>query len=249
MYKQFYLDIEGDTEDSYYIKHIQYNIQKKLDKIKYYKYRRIDIEFVFNKSNIDIEWNDQKTAQIKCGIAERILSAIEQYETIQEIYTLVYECLKLLWLSNSWEEGDLSKIFSEIKQEKYISSIIYNKAISSSDKKLKTRFHCKIFPAYADYNIQFLNKKNEVIKEECFLKGQPNLLIFFLFFRNYYWVDNSNFILSDLNKEIFFVFSLNEKFFLEYKPQYNSLETCRNYVKAFEFDKNRIERLKLLNLI
>jgi hypothetical protein len=71
--------------------------------------------------------------------------------------------------------------------------------------------------------------------------------VFFLFFSKYYWIDKENFALSNLSKEIFFVFNLYKGLSLEFRPSANSLEECKGYIKAFEFDKNKNERVKLLD--
>ena len=72
---------------------------------------------------------------------------------------------------------------------------------------------------------------------------------FFAFFNNAYWRDNEHFIFHDFNKEIFYVFYINDNnFSIEYRPLYNSQAQLEDYVKAQGFEVSTNERLRLLGL-
>ncbi|MCO5242026.1 MAG: hypothetical protein M9904_18455 [Chitinophagaceae bacterium] len=247
--KEFYLKIKEDQSSSLLIKHIQYNVAKRVVNLKYSKYRRVDIIFDWQHDDVDIDWNDIKTARIICGISCEIIPFLREENIIKEVYAAIYKCLTKLWDSNGWNFDEINNIFADIAKENYKSWFIYGKTLLSPDRQLKACFFCDLYPSFANYHVQILNKKNELIKNILFLKGQPDLLIFFLFFKNYYWVDSANFILCDINKEIFYVFNIIGGVSVEYKPLYNSVEDCKNYIKAFEYDTTISDRLKLLNIV
>ena len=247
--KEFYLKIKEDQGSSLLIKHIQYNVAKRVANLKGSKYRRVDIIFDCKHDDIDIEWNDIKTARIICEISCGIVPFLGEENTIKEVYTTICKCLTKLWDSNGWNSDVINNIFADIANENYKSWFIYGKTLLSPDKRLKACLFCDLHPTFGNYYVQILNRKNELIKNILFLKGQPDLLVFFLFFKNYYWVDSENFILCDINKEIFYVFNITDGMSVEYKPLYNSEEDCQNYIKAFEYDTTISDRLKLLKIM
>lgn len=250
MLNQFYIVFEKRELDSFKLKHIQYNIHKRLRELKYVTYRRLDFTLIDeNKGGAEIEWDDKKTANIRCYVDPVIIPSIEDKNGIAAVYTVLFDALKALWIKNNWNSEDLKNIYSEIERENFFSSRSYGKVEVSTDKKYKTKFFCELYPVYADYYLRFLGKKGEVVQEVKFLHGHPDPSIFFNFFPNRVWRDNEYFLLSDANKEIFYIFNVNSaNFSIEYRPINNSLEECKNYVAAFQAKISQDERMRLLRL-
>lgn len=246
--KELYLNILNEEEASLLIKHIQFNIQTRFSEVKYQYYRRIDIFFEKNGPAHEIEWNDRKTARIKCGLPNEIVSNLIDVTTTIAIYKCVYNCLLQLWNTNGWKVSVVDSVFEMIEKDNYESSFYYDKVTISPNKTLKARFYCQLYPTYANYYLHFLDRKNKIVQSLFFLKGQPDVLAFFLFFRNRYW-ENEDFIVSDLNREIFYTFNTKGKIAIHFRPIHNSMEDCKNYVSAFDYSRSRTERLKLLKII
>ena len=247
MLQQFYIVFERKELDSFSIKHIQYNIKKRLQELKYVSYRRLDILLVDTEGEDgDIEWDDKKTANMKCYIDPlRFISTSK--ESIVEVYLAIFKGLRILWERNQWMADDLTEIYRNIEQDDFFSFINYGKVLVSPDKKHKAQFFCELYPQYADYYLLFFNSKGKVVQKVPFLHGHQDPDIYFSFFLNRAWRDNEYFLLSNNNKEIFNVFNVNESnFSLEYRPLNNSLEECKNYVAAFQANISSSERLKLL---
>src|ERR1700733_3753069 len=100
MLKQFYVSFERKELDSLTIKHIQYNIQKRLQELKYVSYRRLDILLVDMESEDgNIEWNDMKSANMKCYI-DPLKVIPTSKESIVALYLVIFNGLKILWASN-----------------------------------------------------------------------------------------------------------------------------------------------------
>ncbi len=253
MIKEFYLSFKSSEIDSQKIKHIQYNFIRRLNKLRYVTYRRIDMSLTISNTiegkNIEVEWDDGKTANIVCSLSKNILNNLTSKENIIEIYKAVLNCFTVLWVKNHWEVCDLNLIYDEIGKENFLVSVIYGKAFFSPDRKYKAEFVCEVFPDYADYHLQIIEKKNHLKQKIKFLKGLTVIELFFGFFNNPYWRDNEHFFITDINKEIFFIINVNNgSCAIEYKPVYNSLEQCKNYVQAYQAYVTQEERLKLLGL-
>src|SRR6186997_961568 len=108
MLSQFYLAYENDISSSG-IKAIQYNIHKRIKKLKYVSYKRIDILFTFSNPNIGIEihWDDKKTANIICYLDNAILNNLADKNNIISTYEIIFNCIKALWRKNEWNLLDL----------------------------------------------------------------------------------------------------------------------------------------------
>jgi len=248
MLNQFYIVFENRALDSFSLKHIQYNILKRLRELKYVSYRRIDVVLTdVKEEGRRIEWDDKKTANIKCYVGLSFGEPVADKRSTQAQYRAIFNGLEVLWEANQWNVDDLRGVYSEIEQEDFASSISYGKTLASPCKKHKAAFFCEIYPEYCDYYLLFLGNKGKVEQRIPFLHGHPDPGIFFNFFSNRAWRDNQYFLLSDINKEIFYIFNVNEPTSsLEYRPLNNTLEECKNYVAAFQANIPNSERLRLL---
>ncbi|MHA4812322.1 hypothetical protein ACX0G9_29775 [Flavitalea flava] len=250
MLKQFYIVFENRELDSFSLKHIQYNIQRRIRELKYVTYRRLDILLVDGKDQHEqIERDDKKTANMKCYIDSSLIESIADKKSIKALYTVIFKGLEILWAKSQWDIEDLNDIYRAIEKDDFFSSVIYGKTLVSPDKKHNAEFLCEIYPGYTDYYLRFIRKKEEVVHKIHFLHGHPDPGIFFNFFSNRIWRDSNHFLLSDINKEIFYIFNVNNPdFSIEYRPINNSLEECKNYVAAFQAGISQNERLRLLGL-
>lgn len=253
MLKEFYLKFISHEFDSQKIKHIQYNYIKRLNKLKYVSYRRIDIMIEVNdtteEEKIEILWDDTKTSKMICNIDKNVANDVSSLSCIIQVYKKVFNCLTALWKKNKWESVDLHSIFANIESEWFKVSITYGKTYLSPNKKHKAEIFCDIFPDYADYYLKILCKGSINVSKFKFFKGLTNIDFFFSFFNNYYWRDDSFFLITDINKEIFFLFNIEMGFSgIEYKPFDNSIEKCKNFVQAFQASVTQEQRLKLLDL-
>lgn len=239
--KEFYIVIVNDPDGTMLLKHVQYNILKRGSKFKYCFYKRVEICIIDGEEEISIESSHNSA---KVFLAKELVNNIRD---IPNIYKQIERGLITLWNINNWNKDDLNSMFEEIKSEKYSSTFEFGRHLSP-DKKSKMQFNCEIHSSYADYYLQYLDKKNNILKKVLFLKGLPDIMQFFLFFNSYKWISNETFVLSDLNGEIFFVFKVDDDFIIDFQPRYNTLESCKNYVKAFSFDINYQERMRLLGL-
>ncbi len=214
MLKEFNLSFKDEELDSKVLKHIQYNLLKKLSKLKYITYRRIDITLSVNQAlrHLRIDWDDGKTSTISCTI-EHQFNDLTSMDGIAEIYQNVSHCLIVSWNKNNWNAKDIQNIINEIISEKYFVSVTIGKNHSSLDRKYKVELVCEIHPLYAEYYLDVSEKGNSFKHRIHFLKGTPIIDLFFVFFTKHYWHDNANFIIHDFNKEIFFVFDIKRLFF------------------------------------
>lgn len=250
MLREFYMGFENRDINSFKIKHIQYNVYQRLHKHEYITCRRIDIILTESlvQGDIDVVVDDKRRVEIKSGIGGIDINHILENDGAT-VYKVIFSTLRLFWRRNKWNELDIDQLSDEIKHTDFVSTISFSKKYLSPDKKTKAEFYCELFPEYTNYYLDFLNKKKELIRRIKFFKGHQDPLIFFGFFANKTWRDNDFFFLTDYNKEIYFIFNIYEDSFeLEYKPTFNSLEKCKDYVRAFEPDISTKERLKLLDL-
>lgn len=249
MLKEFNIGFENPNLNTWDIKHIQYNLLKRLNNLKYVSYKRIDIILVKNTNEqFDCDLDFKKTTRLRVSINEESVTDLMDNQTIKVVYDYVFEGLDFLWKKNIWDLQDLLKIQEVIKAENFFVDLVYDKGIASPDRKHKAEFYCILHPGYTEYNFRVLYKK-EVVRNVFFLKGHPDPGMFFGFFKNTNWRDNSYFIMSDINKEIFYVFNIhNEDFSIEYRPDYNSLEQCQKHVQAFGMGLSSSERMKLLGM-
>lgn len=253
MLREFYLLLKNAEADANSrLKHIQYNYIKYLSRLKYISYKRIDIIIDAGNSELqqfNIEWDDGKSARVSVDIDRLDLDDLSSIESVVNIYNAVATCLIALWKKNNWNPNDIEGALTEIEKEKYRVSVIFGKKYTSPDKKHKAEFVCDIFSEYADYYLQVAINKNITRQKIKFLKGTPIVDLFFTFFNKLYWRDNEHFILHDFNKEIFYVFYVNDNnFSIEYRPIHNSQDQLENYVKAYSFGVSTSERLMLLGL-
>jgi len=246
MLKEFYLGFNFDKESSSRIKHVQYNFWKRLSKIAYVSYRRIDFSFeLIDESKIG--WDDKKTAKLFYPIDRTVLENVNRPETIQKIYEKVIDGLKLFWKENKWDVSDLNSMLSSMQEENFDSTCIYGKTFVSKDKKYKAELFCHLYSEFTEYYLQFLDKKNSVTRRIKFLSSNPDPSIIFGYFSNLGWRDNDHFILSDMNKEIYFIFEINsDDFSTEIFPKFNSLEKCQSILSAFQKNTPNSELIKVL---
>lgn len=251
MVRQFYVVAEDNRIDSFNIKHIQYNLYKRLTRLKYVTYQRINILLIDKKGkeDIQIEWDDKKSANLKVYLDPKLMTTITAIDSIAAIYDVLFECLEVLWVKYGWNVGDLKNMHLEIIGENFSSFLVYGKNLVSPDKKYKAEFFCELFPEYTDYYLNFLGKKGELINKIKFLHGHPDPSIVFGFYTNSNWRDNECFLLADINKEIFYLFNVKkDEFSIEFIPTYNSLEECKNFVLAFQANVSHKEMMRLLGM-
>lgn len=214
-------------------------------KLKYIGYSRINIDLVETTST-SIEREDKRSVLLICPAPLGLLQSIEERENYVHLYKQVFNCLRVLWVKNNWDVGDLDKIYEEIELNDFRSNIIYGQTLTSHNRKYKAEFRCDLYPEYSDYSIQFLEKLN-IIKSVKFLKGHPDPSLFFGYFNVRWWRDNENYLLSEFNKEIYYCFNItSDDFTIDFRPQYNSVEQCQNKIKAFQFDTSHEEMQELL---
>lgn len=247
MLRELYLNIANERTDFLKIKHIQYNILKRIGKLKYITYRRIDINLCFDGCE-EITWDNAKTAVIKVSAPKRLESSLESKETIVELYKIVFAGLKKHWQKNNWNLGDLNEMHNAIIKEDYKSHITSRKSILSKNRKRKAELYCELQPDYSDYFLIISERRKELYRFN-YLHGISDPGMFFGFFPNFYWIGDESVVLSDLNKEIFYVFDMTKgNFSIDYRPLYNTIEELKNYVKAYQAGLSPNERLKLLGL-
>jgi hypothetical protein len=249
MVDQFYLVYEEEQLDSYSLKHIQYNVHKRLQILKYVSYKRIDVCLVEAEVDIMVERDDKKKATLKCRFERSMIEDVSEKKTIAYLYNLTFKCLMFLWSRNSWNVEDLDTIHSDIVAENYLSSIFFGKTLFSPDKNHKAAFLCELYPEFANYYLCFFERKGDPSQKILFLHGHSDPDLFFYFFSNRVWRDNDYFLLSNITKEVFYIFNVNQTdFLIEYRPLNNTLEECKNYITAFQADIPISERLKLLGM-
>lgn len=250
MLKQFNLGFENHGIGSEGIIAIKYNLQQKLSRLPYLSYTKISISITdYNKEkDLGLWWDDKKTANLRCYIDGEIIKDLSNSVNIALTYQEVLLCLEQLWVKNNWNKIDLTGVYETLEKENFHVLVSMRKKMQSENKKFSVDFNCIIFPTYTDFYLIF-SRRNQIIRRIKFLKGQPDPFIFFGFFTNRYWKGDELFLISDINKEIFFIFSIDkDDFSIEYRPLINSLEKCKDYLRAFEAGLSHKERMRLLGL-
>jgi|SRR5580658_9501410 hypothetical protein len=126
MLKQFYVSFEDLKFDSFALKHIQYNVQKHIGKLKYITYRRIDIMLSCLPINgSEIEWDDKRSSKIRMPVTESMASNVKQMDVIAAIYDIIFRAISDLWKKNNWNVEDLKDAQSKIEKDRYISVIFW----------------------------------------------------------------------------------------------------------------------------
>jgi len=250
MIQEFILRFESNQIDSFRIKHIQYNIQKRLNLLKYIKYTKMHITFCVNDvEDAQINWDDTRRVEIKYCLEGKLTEDLSEHENIVGIYRNTIAALNLVWEKNNWVNSDLNKLLNEVEADNYLSYGVYGKAKISPSKKYKAEFFLEMFPDYSNYYIQFKGNGKDKLRRIMFLKGLADPFTFFGFFRTALWKDNNYFFLKDVNNEITYVFDINrESYSIEYKPSINSIDQLHNYVRAFQSDIPISEMYRLLGL-
>ena len=251
MLRQLYISVRDKLSATTQIKHIQYNVIKRLCKLKYVTYRRIDIAMVFGieTGKIDYTWGDDKATGITCILKADGSSDFTSVEMIKAIYDLLLLCFKDLWDKNAWDTGDVDRVFNDIDMGSAFATVTYGKTFIAPGRKHKAEFYCEVFPDYANYFFHLLGNKSSPGKKIQFLKGHTPIETFFMYFNNPYWRDNEYFILSDMNKEVFLLFNISaDSVLVEYRPIIGTLEECKNHLRAFEWDVSTADSLRFLGM-
>jgi hypothetical protein len=224
------------------------NIGKRLKKLEEISYRKWRLTLADGQSDQShIFWDDGKNLEALLFIDFQKIISCAEFQSIQLLYEMIFEALGQIWQVKSWNPDRLAEMHAAIKEENYKVSIIYGKDFPSPDKKRKAQFYCELFTDFAEYYVRFIGKGNKVHENIHFLKVDVDPDSYFMYFTNHYWNDKENFIVSDFNNEIFYIFNVNSGCFsIEYRPIDNSLEQLQNYVKAMQYGIPREERLRLL---
>src|SRR5882762_7482787 len=116
MLRQFDLGFETHEIATSGIMPIKYNIIKRLNKLKYVTYSKIDISITDknDKGMIDIWWDDKKKINIKYFIGRKILSEGADDVSMGSAYKARFNCLEIIWGKNNWGTRDLGIICSGI---------------------------------------------------------------------------------------------------------------------------------------
>lgn len=231
---------------------VKYNIQQKLNDLSYCNYSRIDFVLTNNKQEdpgrMGVWWDEGKRADIQWYADEKTFRQPDGSPDLPHLYKTILSGLQALWEKKGWNVEDLRDMYRKIEEEKFFISVTFVKALTSPDKQNKAEFYCVLYPGYTEYYLWFYNKKKKWERKIMFLKGQEEPIAFFGFFQNRGWRDNEYFLLSDWNKEIYFVFNVNkDEFSVEFKPV-KSLEIAQNKLKSFEAGLTQEERTKLFGL-
>ncbi|MDO6433191.1 hypothetical protein Q4E93_21455 [Flavitalea sp. BT771] len=230
----------------------RYNIQQKINTLHYCNYNRIEVILTSNKqedpSRMGVFRDDGKRAHLQYYADEKAFRRPDGSTDLPQLYKALLAGLEILWEKKGWNTEDLREIYRKIEEEGFFVSVAAGKALTSPDKQCKAEFYCVLYPGYADYYLWFYNKKKKWERKIMFLKGHEEPALFFNFFQNRDWRDNEYFLISDWNKEVFFVFNVNtDAFTVEYKPVH-SLEMAQNKLKSFEAGLTQEERTKLFGL-
>jgi hypothetical protein len=250
MLNSFFLAFENDEANSWDIKHIQYNVYKRLKKLKYVTYRRIDINFVDAvEDGNKIERGDNKIIVLKSFVDPVYSRKSKERDSIAYIYRCLFNTLEFLWTNHNWNVKDLQQMLSVIEATEYTANLTIGKILPSPDKKHKVELLCELYPGYCDYNLLFLDKKGVILHKILFLHGMGDPGMVFIFYYNRLWRDNEYFLISNDTKEIFYVFNVQSaEFTLEFRPLKNTLEACKNAAASYQADISSEERSRLWKL-
>src|SRR5882757_3463131 len=120
MLKLFFLVFDNEKADSLKIKHIQYNIQKKLYTLKYIRYGRIDVLFdIDHGGETETFWEHSRSARVKTGLDKAFVNDLSARDSIAGIYKSTVAALKILWDKNNWAKDDLDGLLGEAEKENY----------------------------------------------------------------------------------------------------------------------------------
>lgn len=250
MLRGFYLRNLNDLYDSASIHHIQVNIFKRLQ-FKYITFRRIDITLQLGSATpgFEIEWDDGKHARIILNFSAETLNDLESKSNFVKIYDLIHNSLIELWRNHNWHIEDVNSVFRSIQNEDYKVTCHIGKPLSSPDKKYKIRIYCEVNTKAANYFFEVVKVREKRKDIVLFFVGTANLDLFFYFFTKLEWDASSFARLTDLNREINFVFDpKNLTCEIVYSPIYNSIPTLKKYLSAFEPGVSSKERKRLLGL-
>jgi len=233
--KEFYIGIEGRNEDSFLIKHIQYNMHARIFSLDYVKYKRIDLLMVLsaNKSETYVLLDDKRKASVR--IEKQLdIKNVELLESIQIIYEIVFDALKILWDKNRWSINEINVIREEIIRTDYKVNLQFGKKIKVSGDKGYLSIICKFHPAITEYYFDF--SFNGVESAWLFFRGNTDPVMLFSYFSLFQWISKERYSISDVDEEISFVLDIAKGTCeVVINPKNNSFYNCQLILKAFEY--------------
>ncbi len=250
MLGEFHLLFKSESLDYLWLSHVQFNVYKRLRKIKYLKYRRIDFELIEGIQEsfiVDKDWGWALT--MHCRIDDEFIHCLRKFNNFGPIYDLVFAALQKMWRLNEWNEADLKTMHQQIIDESFISEYEARKALASQDKKLKAQVLCRLYPERTDYFIRTWDRKKGAATEILFWSGFQDISMFLGLFHGWEWRDNEFFLIKGFADDIYFVFNLPEKNVkIEFRALSNTIKECENFLNAFRIGVGKKERLRLLGL-
>jgi len=216
--------------------HVKYNIQKHINVLRYCHYKRISLQVThdpdYEPSRMGLWWDDGRIADIRWHVDARVWRAKDGRLNLPSVYKTIVSALELLWGQKQWPVADLQELYQAMEGDGWFVKAPFGKISMSPDKEHKAEFFCDLYHDHADYYVIFSARQNKWRKRIKFLEGHEDPEVFFWFFANRQWKDNEQFILSDKNEEILFVFDVNkDDFSVEYRLQGEAVEEKRRKFK------------------
>ena len=216
--------------------HVKYNIQKHINVLRYCQYKRISLQVThdpdYEPSRMGLWWDDGRIADIRWHVDARVWRAKDGRLNLPSVYKTIVSALELLWGQKQWPVADLQELYQAMEGDGWFVKAPFGKISMSPDKEHKAEFFCDLYHDHADYYVIFSARQNKWRKRIKFLEGHEDPEVFFWFFANRQWKDNEQFILSDKNEEILFVFDVNkDDFSVEYRLQGEAVEEKRRKFK------------------
>ena len=216
--------------------HVKYNIQKHINVLRYCHYKRISLQVThdpdYEPSRMGLWWDDGRIADIRWHVDARVWRTKDGRLNLPSVYKTIVSALELLWGQKQWPVADLQELYQAMEGDGWFVKVPFGKISMSPDKEHKAEFFCDLYHDHADYYVIFSARQNKWRKRIKFLEGHEDPEVFFWFFANRQWKDNEQFILSDKNEEILFVFDVNkDDFSVEYRLQGEAVEEKRRKFK------------------
>jgi hypothetical protein len=223
MFTHFLLSVGADMHIPD-LTHVKYNVQKNINSLKYCHYKRISLQVIhdpeYEPSRMGIWWDDGRIADIRWYADPRAWRTGDGRPNLPFVYKTILRALENLWEQRRWPLGDLRGLYLFMESEGFFVKIPCEKVLMSPDKQHKVEFICDLYADHADYFLIFSARQNKWRKRIKFLEGHEDPEVFFWFFANREWKDNEQFVLSDRNEEILFIFDVNRNdFAVEYRLQ------------------------------
>lgn len=247
MFRALFLVMKDDIEKTWQVRHIQYNIQKRLRMLKYISYMRINIAYGSEYTNHTVVAGYGRNADIMSPLpstGEDFASS----DAIVSIYRAVIDSLKLLWQEHQWNVDDLETMLHTIQAEEY-TSWWQGKVFPSPDRSVKAALYAELYPAHTDYYLRFIGRGNKCVKSVHFLKGFQDIDSVLAFCSEQKWTSNEHFSFSWHPEITIHFYTFKDAAEITYDPVEYTLEGLHNFVKAQQAGISTNERLRLKELI